>query len=196
MPLRYATEPQDGSGLVRAGLNRLSVRKSQLTGVVGDFGALELKPPHAIYDLQADEIVAGGGLASAHPGGFRYMIHTADGAVAAAEVHTDAAGHANLLATMNYGPFVAATEQALVQLAVNERVRADTYEVRLLRVSAIPVMAIWLKSDAGGADMIYPLAPAPGGLKAETLCSAEDFLNAIMPIAKVRVAAKGSPAVP
>jgi hypothetical protein len=39
---------------------------------------------------------------------------------------------------------------------------AGSYEVRLLRFSAIALMALWLKPDAGGADIIYPMDPAPG----------------------------------
>jgi hypothetical protein len=196
MPLRFAIEPQDGSELVRAGLNRLAARRSHVSMRAVDFSAVQLKPPHAIYDLRADEIANGAGLASAHATGFRYLVEAPSGTVAAAEVHADASGRATLLANVNYGPFVAATARALDQLAKLNQVRAGSYEVRLLRFSAILLMAIWLKSDTGDPDIIYPLAPAPDVLQADKPCSADDFLKAIMPVAKARAAKKASPAVP
>jgi len=88
------------------------------------------------------------------------------------------------------------TARALDQLAKLNQVRAGSYEVRLLRFSAILLMAIWLKSDTGDPDIIYPLAPAPDVLQADKPCSADDFLKAIMPVAKARAAKKASPAVP
>ncbi len=65
------------------------------------------------------------------------------------------------MANINYGPFVEATARALSQVATLSAVGAGSYEVRLLRFSAIALMALWLKPDSGGADIIYPLAPAP-----------------------------------
>src|ERR1700720_701490 len=111
MPLHFAIEPNNGSALVRAGLNRLSVRTSAALPLAlrrVDFNTLHVTPPHAIYDLRADEIVSGGGLATARATGFRYLVEASGAAVAAAEVHTDAFGDATLLVNTNYGPFVEA----------------------------------------------------------------------------------------
>lgn len=196
MPLRYSPEPQGGAALVRDGLNRVAARKSHLSTKGVDFGALQLKPPHVIYDLRADEIAKGGGLATAHLAGFRYMVHAADGAVAAAEVQADAAGKATLLTTLSYGPFVAATARALDQLAALSAVKETDYQVRLLRFTAIPLLAIWLKGERGDPDIIYPLAPAPDVLKAETVYSEADFLKAVLPLAQKRVSTQGGQMVP
>jgi hypothetical protein len=135
-------------------------------------------------------------LETAHRTGFRYIVSAEGGAVAAAEVHTDNKGAATLLANVNYGPFVEATARGLGQLATQDQVRAGAFEVRLLRFSAIAVMALWLKSDSGGADLIYPLAPVPEELQGERVYSVSDFLNAIRPIAQTRTASEGSNAVP
>ena len=196
MPLRYSPEPQNGAGLVRDGLNRVAARKSHLTSKGIDFGALQLKPPHVIYDLRADEIAKGGGLATAHRAGVRYMVHTADGAVASAEVQTDAAGKATLLTSLNYGPFVTATARALDQLAALSPVRETDYEVRLLRFSAIAMVAIWLKGDHGEPDIIYPLAPAPDVLQAEKPYTEAEFLKAVLPIAQKRTASQAGQMMP
>ena len=64
---------------------------------------------------------------------------------------------------------------------------ANVYEVRLLRFSAIYVAALWLKSVAGAADIIVPLAPAPSALQAGKRYTADEFLAAIRPLAAQRV---------
>lgn len=196
MPLRYAAEPANGTDLVRAGLNRLSTRTSHLTGRGVDVNALQVTQPHAVYDLRADAVATGGGLESAVFSGFRYLVGDGDTAVAAAEVQADTAGNATLLANLNYGPFVAATAQALPKVAALAPVRAGSYEVRALRFAAIGLMALWLKPDSGGADIIYPLAPAPPGLQADEPYTADDFFRAVRPLAQKRAAESGRTTVP
>src|SRR5260221_9101905 len=71
--------------------------------------------------------------------------------------HTDASGTATLLANLNYGVFVGATASAIVELTNMDVVRTGSYEARVLRLSAIGLMAIWLRADAGAdKDIIYP----------------------------------------
>jgi hypothetical protein len=198
MPLRYIPDPPNGAALVHAGLNRLAARgpTGPLKLRATDFTTLALKPPHAVYDLHADEIAQGGGLRTAHLTGVRYLVHSAGVHAAAAEVHLDADGNAALLANTNYGQFVAASALALDHLAALDVVRNGSFEARLLRFSAIALLAIWLKSDPGGADIIYPIAPAPDPLQAGRTYSEADFLKAILPLAQKRAAARGSHMVP
>ncbi len=190
MPLHFATEPKNGTLLVQKGLDKLSTRASPLSGSAVNFSALQVQQPHAVYDLRADAVANGGGLASASASGIRYLVRDGGANIAAAEVLADATGTATLLANLNYGRYVEATARALEQVATLAPVKAGSYEVRLLRFSAIALMALWLKPDSGGADIIYPLAPAPDGLQAEQPYSADDFLKAILPLARKRSAKK------
>ena len=197
MPIRDATAPPNGSETVRAGLERMAARENKPAALRGiNFNALTLTPPHAIYDLRADEIAKGGGLETAHESGFRYHVAADGGSVAAAEVHTDTSGRASLLANLNYGPFVESTAQGFSKVAALDAVSKGSYEARVLRFSAIGLMAIWLKSDPGGADIIYPLAPAPSMLKADQPYTVDAFLSAIRSMAEKRAATTASAAVP
>jgi hypothetical protein len=195
MPLHFAAEPTNGSSLVHRGLGQVATRTSPLSERGVDFAALQLSPPHAVYDLRADAVAKGGGLASATATGFRYLISGGGVNMAAGEVHTDATGAATLLANINYGPYVEATAKALTQVANLPAVSAGSFEVRLLRFSAIALLALWLKPDSGGADILYPLDPAPAPLQAESAYSAADFFKAILPLAQKRAEKKG-PSVP
>ena len=194
MTLHFATEPTNGSALVQQGMHKLSKRPNPLSGRAVDFSALAVQPPHAVYDLRADAVA--GGLESATASGFRYLVEGNGTNIAAAEVHAEATGTATLLANINFGPFVDATAKALAQVATLPSVQAGSYEVRLLRFSAIALMALWLKPDAGGADIIFPLAPAPDGLHAGQSYSEADFLKAILPLAQKRASKKGQATVP
>ena len=116
MPLHFATEPTNGTSLVLQGLNKLSTRVSHLSGRAVDFTALHVQQPQAVYDLRADAVASGGGLASASLTSFRYLVEGGGANIAAAEVLADATGTATLLANINYGPFVEATARALSQV--------------------------------------------------------------------------------
>ena len=195
MPIHFAAEPINGSSLVHRGLDQVATRTSPLSGLGIDFAALQLFQPHAVYDMRADAVAKGGGLASATATGFRYLVHSGNANIAAGEVHTDATGAATLLANINYGPYVEATAKAITQVSELPAVSAGSFEMRLLRFSAIALMALWLKPDAGGADILYPLDPAPAPLQAESAYSAADFFKAILPLAQKRAEKKG-PSVP
>jgi hypothetical protein len=196
MPIHYASEPANGSALVQKGLERLGTRPNALTAKAIDLSALQLSPPHAVYDLRADTVASGGGLASATHTGFRYLVSGGGANLAGAEVQVDKTGAASLLANINYGPYVEATAHALTQAGTLPSVAAGSFEARLLRFSAIALLALWLKSDSGGADIFYPLAPAPEGLKAEQPYSEAEFFNAIRPLAEKRATKKEKASVP
>jgi hypothetical protein len=187
MPIQFAQHPQS-TATVKTALDRFArgTKPRELAAV--PFEKLTVEPPHAIYDLRADEIARGAGLESAHFTGVRHIVSVAGTPVAAAEVHTDAKSNAPLLANLNYGPFVPATTRAFHELSALGSVKQSQYEARLLRFSAIYVMAIWLKALDRGADVIYPLAPAPPELSPSKPYQAIDFLNAIRPLAQKRVA--------
>ena len=57
-------------------------------------------------------------------------------------------------------------------------------------------MALWLKPDSGGDDIIYPLPPAPAGLQANQPYNGDDFIQSIRPLAQKRAAGFGDSKVP
>jgi hypothetical protein len=188
MPLRFVAGPENGTQLVQAGLNRLAARRSNLSSVVRDFSSLEVSRPHAVYDLRADAIASGGGLETAILSGVRYLVDDGNTTVAAAEVSLDDNGLATVLANINSGPYVEATARTLTRVAGQNAVASEPYEVRLLRFAAIYLMALWLKSDSGDADIIYPLSPAPPGLSPADAYSPQSLIEIIRPLAEERMA--------
>ena len=196
MALHFAVGPKAGESLVQQGIGRLASRKNPIAGMAVDFTTARLQPPHAVYDLRADAVANGGELAAASATGFRYLIEADGNNVGAAEVLVDQAGAATVLANINFGPYVDSTARTLAALANTPAISAGSYEARVLRFSAISLMALWLKPDTGNADIVVPLDPAPPGLQAGQQYSAADFLKAIQPLAQKRAANKGPATVP
>jgi hypothetical protein len=187
MPLQFVAGPANGANLVHEGLGEVLARRSPLSGLGVAHDEVSIDRPHEVYDLRADELANGATLDSARLSGYRYLVGGGDSPVAAGEVLTDANGEASVLANLNYGRFVQATADALAKVERVEAVGRHPYTVRLLRCAAIYVMALWLKAD-GEPDIVFPLAPAPPPLEAERPYSADEFLAAIVPLARTRAA--------
>jgi hypothetical protein len=147
-----------------------------------DLQSVRVQPPHAVYDLRADAIASGGGLETAQNSAMRYIVNASTGSLAA-EVRPDGSA----LASINSGPFVDATTQALNALESMDAVAAGSYEARLLRCSALATLAIWLKSDKDGNDLIYPLSPAPAFLRAGVTYTPAEFFTALRPHARTTI---------
>ena len=56
---------------------------------------------------------------------------------------------------------------------------AGNYEVRMLRVPALYVVALWLKDLDGDDDLIVPLVPAPAFLEAGRAYREAEFLDTL-----------------
>ncbi len=195
MPIHFSPEPANGTVLVSAGLTKLANHRNPLSDQGINLSTLQAVQPHAVYDLHAADLAAGGDLSTATRTAVRYLIQSNGSSVAAAELQLNALGGATLLTNFNYGPFVSETANAVTRLSSLANVSAGSYEVRLLRFSAIAFMAVWLKSDSNAADIIYPLAPAPPPLQAAQPYSAGDLITAIRPLAAKRAASQ-APAAP
>lgn len=190
MAMYFSSSPKNGEQLVQNGLVRVVARglaaPAHLRQI--NLNSAKIRDAHAVYDLGLDAIRAGADLTATKRSAVRYIVDDANKPIVAAEVLVDGNERATLLANLNSGPFVASSAQALSDLARSAEVKAGSFEVRLLRVAPLAVMAVWLKSDTAEPDIIYPIVPAPSYLKAGRLYSASDFLAALRPAAAARLA--------
>ncbi|QXE37949.1 hypothetical protein KQY30_30700 [Streptomyces sp. GMY02] len=101
--------------------------------------------------------------------GWRFLIHSGDRAVAAADTMLTADGWA--FSRFFEGPYITATERALRQA---ETLGTD-FQPRLLSVPELYMLTLWLHGDTEAdastgapepADILVPLAPAPPGFAA------------------------------
>ncbi|MGW6570320.1 hypothetical protein [Streptomyces sp. NPDC054975] len=119
--------------------------------------------------------------------GWRFLIRGADRAVAAADTMLTPDGWS--FSHFFEGPYVAATERALLQAEA----LPTAYQPRLLSVPELYMLTLWLHGDteADGAssapdpaDLLIPLAPAPPGIAANQPHLVADLL----PVLTLRLA--------
>ena len=82
--------------------------------------------------------------------------------------------------SVNEGPFVAATAEAL---EIAEQLDGD-YELRVLNIPSVYVVALWLYADSG--SILIPMSPAPSGLTANQPYDEPSFTEALRPLAEKR----------
>ena len=194
MPLQFAAHPNNAPAIISSALEKLAMfvkhDPKAFTFKAADFSSLGVDTPHVVYELSLDSLLSNGGIETAQPSSTRYLVQCPTGAVAAIEMwpETNNAGNGqHRLGVINLGPFVDNTAKALLKLSADPRVIAGSYEARILRCSAIHLMAIWLKDNRSGDDLFVPLAPAPGGFKAGRIYDAESLLAEALTEAKVRL---------
>ena len=135
---------------------------------------LGLSAPHDVYTLGLDELAEGNGLEAAKAVGRRVLIMDAKQPVATAEL-SDPDGAGGVAA--NEGPFTESTASTIEKVESWPVVADGDYELRVLRLPALYLMALWLKDEAGNADLLVPLYPAPRGIEPGRGYTEEELLR-------------------
>ncbi|NUP47011.1 MAG: hypothetical protein HOW97_06790 [Catenulispora sp.] len=133
---------------------------------------LSLSAPHQVFTMGLDDVAAGGGLDRARPVGWRFLIQEDGHPVASAET-TQGPDGTDEVSHFNEGPFVGATDQAMTAVRTLPQLQATGFDLRLLRIPSVYMMALWLHSP--DADMLVPLAPSPIGKEGKPVPVAEFF---------------------
>jgi hypothetical protein len=137
-----------------------------LRALVADATPDHVTLPTPVYVLGLDSLINGRGLADARLVGWRYIIDKGTGATVAAEVGYDHGTAQHAFSSLNQGSFV---DDTPVQVSAAQRapeVASGDYELRLLRIPALYLVALWLKDRNGTEDRLVPLAPSQPPLTA------------------------------
>jgi hypothetical protein len=136
-----------------------------------------------VYFVGLDDVAQGRILSAARPTSWRYILINGDRAQAAAELSIDDDVEVEGFSHVDGGPFV---ESMLAGVAFAEEVEASRgvdYELRLLSVPSLYLVALWLH---GAHDLLVPLAPAPGGLEPERAYTEEQMFPALLELIQRR----------
>ena len=174
MPLNTPTPPSRVHESVQsklrtlAGDNRFSTPALRLA----QRDRLDVSTPHQVFTLGLDDVLAGAGLDAARPVGWRYLI-TSDGEVIASAETAENPDGTPQPAQFTEGRFVAATATAVRSARALPHLASAAFELRLLRIPALYLMALWLHSPA--TDLLVPLAPSPIGKEGQIVPPAQLF---------------------
>ncbi len=189
MTLHTPDLPEPALRAIQAGVERLADRPEYGDRALGgaDPATLEAAVPHDVYTLGLDAIAEGKGLGSAEPVGRRVLVMEGERAVAAAEL-TDPEGGEGFSATE--GPYTETTAQTVQEVEGWPVVADGEYDLRVLRLPALYLMALWLKDRDGDADLLVPLDPAPTGIEAGRGYPADELLGQLRARARDLLAAE------
>lgn len=182
MPLRLPTPPPTGLEIVRTALEGLmstpSLSALALSVGTGDEASkgLEATAPHLVYFIGLDDIAEGRFLSAAKAKNWRYILLEGNTALAAAELTINDSGEVGGFGNVDRGPFVESTSVATALAEGLESVQDRDYELRLLSVPSLYLVALWLH---GENNLLLPLAPAPGGLDSAQPYTEEQLFGAV-----------------
>jgi hypothetical protein len=154
----------------------------------GGYEGTSTAAPHPVYTAGLKDVLAGTLPASALLTGWRYILLDGDRASAAAEVTPGQDGEEARLKGLSMGPFVGGTVRAVAVAERLKEVRESDYELRLLNIPGLYVVALWLH---GRGDIFIPLRPAPSGVKPYSVYSAEGLTEALRESAERRASTEG-----
>ena len=131
------------------------------------------------YSLSLEDLSNGKGLQDARMGDWHYLVF-ADGVTIADAQLAEVRGHVEF-ASLNHGTLAAAAVGALKLAEQSPPLQGKTVEPRLLFVSSLHVVAIWLHAD--GEDLLIPIEPTPKELATTGLYSEAALLALLKPAA-------------
>ncbi len=187
MTIHFMQPPADAQAALHVGLKSVAQARSVTSNVLlaarrSDAPADGI--PHPIYTLDLQDIIKAQTLSGARLIGWRYLVGDAHSTPLAAEVHSHASQHT--FAGINEGPFTNQTRITLDMVEKNPLVQSGNYELRVLRIPALFVMALWLKDISGNNDLIVPMAPTFTGIEAQHTYPVAEFMGLLHTAAQTR----------
>lgn len=155
MALTISTPSQDS-------LKALEAAAAQFSGVINISQALHANAsegtlPHQVFTVGLTDLSDRSWVEKARLVGWRYLLQGQNGVAMAAEVNASSSGDQGV--SLNEGPFVEQTADLLADARASQNVEDGDYEFAVLRIPAIYVMALWLKSRNSGDDIFIPMGP-------------------------------------
>jgi len=177
MPIKISNAPAAALAALHGGLGQMRGLAAAPPAIAGLAAADAQTPegvPHETFHLGLDAIQARKGVAAAESVGWRYVLgRGTEPHALAAEVHLRPEGYQ--FAGVNEGPF----NKQMVDMMkrIEPQVHEADYEPRLLRIPALYIVALWLKSSKG--DLYVPLEPSNPEVEVGRLYKQKEFEAAL-----------------
>lgn len=190
MPITLRNVPRRGAARLVAHLTELLRERDVPTEMPVEMRleALWYSEPHPVFCVPLDALAGGKLLDAAKQASWRYLLVQGDAAIAEAELSAGRRGAKGAGAKpleflgLTHGPFAAATVEALGAAERLPRVAAADYELRLLKVPAVYLVALWLHGAKD--DILVPMGDPPGGLKKNRPYTEAAVIKALRKIAE------------
>ena len=175
MGLNYSGAPAESLKALQTRTRALAGSRDALLHGLASLDAADASLPHRVYQLALDSLIQGKGLGDAVLVGWRYIVSKAASPVAI-EVACDPSAQRHQFSSIHQGPHVEETRARFDEAQNHPHVSAGSYELNLLRIPALRVVALWLRSQSGDADLLIPLAPSHPALQAGHAYTASELV--------------------
>lgn len=185
MQLTYPQAPSQGVHILRPALQAALQTKG--FGINNGFATavpskITLSEPYRGYTLSLEDLALGKGLKNATSGNWHYLVF-ADGTTLADAELAEVQGAVEF-SSLNHGAIAPSTVKALKLAENTPSLQGKSYELRMLFVSALHFVAIWLHvSGAENEDVVIPIAPTPTTLAGTQVYSEAALLALLKPAA-------------
>lgn len=187
MTISVAEPPANAFSLLENCVSGLGARLRSLSTAPG--ARVRALAPLPVFTLPVDAVANRSGLASVRPAGWQYVLERGDQPIAAAEL--SGSGEEVVYSHLNEGPAASFVVAGVASAEQFDAGRNGEWEIRILRIEALYVTAIWLH---GNSDVLFPIDPAPAGLQPLQPYEAQRFLEILHPMAIARIAGRNAPA--
>jgi hypothetical protein len=183
MPINTPEPPGDAIEAVRQTMARRRPRaRLPRPGLEAPAAPTSVSAPQRVFTAGLEALTGEGAIEEiAQATGWRFLVEEGREPVAAAEVQDQT--RAAVPAQLTEGPFVRSTAEGLEAAEALEPVRVADFELRLLRVPALNLLALWLHT-AGPDDLFVPLEPAPPPFEARRSYPEPEFAELAADIAR------------
>ncbi len=135
--------------------------------------------PHKVFAVALDDLARGAGLDEATLVGWRYLMSRHNIIAASVDVACDPKGQNHCFAGVSEGPFNGATQETVIAAAQKDLIKKGSYELCVLRIRELYIMALWLRDLKGATDIIVPLHPTHDSLQAGKAYSRSQFVKVL-----------------
>jgi hypothetical protein len=179
MSLYLPEPPPEGMQLINAALGNLlgQPTSTQLTMADANPDNLVAAAPHHVYFASLESVAGGQMLAQAEMTGWRYIVLDDERPLVAVNLDINA-DEGNLeFSSVNQGGLIEGTLEAVRIAESLDDVSAENFELRLLEVPSLYVIALWLHGEY--KDLLIPLPTSNQKLEAFGVYTEQRLLTAI-----------------
>jgi hypothetical protein len=177
MSLNVPPPPKGGVKIISAAIANLRVGPGAAANVMAETAPQDLTvaAPHPVYFVELTALARGELLSAVKLAGWRYILLDGERPLAAAELTVKGGDQKLEFSHMNHGPFVGSTVEGIGLAEKLDEVRVANYELRLLDIPSLYIVALWLSAEQ---NLIIPLPPCPRMLTAYRTYTEEQFIIA------------------
>ena len=195
MPVTYVQPPPQVAETTINALREMAHQKHFRIAPLADAQPSQIKiaSGHPVYNIGLTDILSNKPLSAMPLTAWRFIVDSGASDAAAAETFSDTHKGTASFASVNSGPFVAGTIAALAGLSTDPAFAKGDWEIRMIRVPALYIMAVWAHEKNSGNDIIRVTAPVPDYLDQKKSYTWNEFRAALEEPAKQKLAFDDSP---